>query len=64
MHTADGVHRNTLAYPPGSPQNPPTTEDLRLKVADCLAGIPVQPDDITWTSAADLLRTHLTQRGA
>jgi 2-methylcitrate dehydratase PrpD len=62
--TADGVRRNTLAYPPGSPQNPPTAEDLRLKVADCLAGIPVQSDDITWASAAALLRTHLTQRGA
>lgn len=63
LHTADGVRRHTLAYPPGSPQNPATTEDLRLKVAGCLTGIPVQSHDITWASAADLLRTHLTQRG-
>lgn len=68
LHTADGIRGNmirskTLAYPPGSPQNPATEQDLRLKVADCLAGIPVEPDDITWASAADLLRTHLTQRG-
>ncbi|MHB1475258.1 MAG: MmgE/PrpD family protein [Dermatophilaceae bacterium] len=55
------VSRSTLAYPPGSPQNPATEGDLRLKVADCLAGIPVQPDDITWASAAGLLRTHLTR---
>ena len=57
------VSRSTLAYPPGSPQNPATEEDLRLKVADCLTGIPVEPDDITWASAADLLRTYLTQQG-
>ena len=63
VHTADGVRRGTLAYPPGSPQNPATGEDLRLKIADCLTGIPVEPEDITWASAADLLRTHLTQRG-
>ena len=63
LHTADGVRRSILAYPPGSPQSPATGADLRLKVADALAGIPVQPDDITWASAADLLRTHLTQQG-
>ena len=68
VHSGDGVDpitlsRSTLAYPPGSPQSPATGADLRLKVADCLTGIPVQPDDITWASAADLLRTHLTQQG-
>jgi len=66
VHTADRagpgtIHRGTLAHPPGSPQNPATTADLRLKVADCLTGIPVELDDITWASAADLLRTYLTQ---
>jgi len=61
VHTTDGIHRAALAYPPGSPQNPPTPEHLRLKIADCVAGIPVQPDDITWASAAGLLRTHLTR---
>jgi len=68
VHSGGGVgpitvSRSTLAYPPGSPQNPATEEDLRLKVADCLTGIPVEPDDITWASAADLLRTYLTQQG-
>ena len=68
VHSGGGVgpitvSRSTLAYPPGSPQNPATDEDLRLKVADCLTGIPVEPDDITWASAADLLRTYLTQQG-
>ena len=64
LHTADGVRRRSLAYPPGSPQSPATAADLRLKVADCLAGIPIEPHDITWASAAGLLRTHLTQQGA
>jgi 2-methylcitrate dehydratase PrpD len=69
VRTAERIHRTSLAHPPGSPQNPPTTEDLRLKVADCLVGIAVQPGNIAWASAADLLRTHLTrthltQRGA
>jgi 2-methylcitrate dehydratase PrpD len=68
VHSGGGVgpitvSRSTLACPPGSPQNPATDEDLRLKVADCLTGIPVEPDDITWASAADLLRTYLTQQG-
>jgi 2-methylcitrate dehydratase PrpD len=57
--TADGEHRAVLAYPPGSPQNPPTAEDLRLKVDDCLAGIPISAAEITWQGAAEVLRTHL-----
>jgi 2-methylcitrate dehydratase PrpD len=64
VHTTDGVRTSVLAAPPGSPQNPPTGEDLRLKVADCLTGLPVQPDGITWASAAGLLRTYLTRQGA
>jgi GntR family transcriptional regulator len=68
VHSGGGVgpitvSRSTLAYPPGSSQNPATEEDLRLKVADCLTGIPVESDDITWASAADLLRTRLTHQG-
>jgi hypothetical protein len=61
VHTAGGVRRGALAYPPGSPQNPLTGEDLRLKIEDCLTGIPVQVGDITWASAAGLLRTYLTR---
>jgi 2-methylcitrate dehydratase PrpD len=59
VHTAEGVRRKTLAYPPGSPQNPASAEELRRKFADCLAGIPVEAGDITWATAAGLLRTHL-----
>lgn len=61
VRTADGAeHAASLAYPPGSPQNPPTDADLDAKVQDCLAGTAVSPADITWTGAGQLLRTHLT----
>jgi 2-methylcitrate dehydratase PrpD len=67
-NTADGntvrsstVRSSTMAYPPGSPQNPPTSGDLRAKIADCLTGIPVQADDVTWASAPGLLRTYLSR---
>lgn len=61
VHTAGWVRRHTLAYPPGSPRNPATAQDLQIKIEDCLTGIPVQAEDITWASAADLLATHLTR---
>lgn len=63
LHTADEVRVRTLSYPPGSPSNPATDNDLRLKVASCLTGIPVRPHDISWGTAADILRIHLTQQG-
>ena len=59
VHTGEGGHRASLAHPPGSPGNPPSPQDLARKVADCLHGIPVEPADITWESAAGLLRAHL-----
>lgn len=59
VHTADGVVRQSLAHPPGSPANPPTEEDLARKVADCLRGTPVTPADITWDSAVAVLRAQL-----
>lgn len=59
VHTASGVLTTSLGFPPGSPQRPPTTEELDRKLADCLQGLDVTPADITWESAADLLREHL-----
>lgn len=58
-NTGTQVHRAVLAHPPGSPDNPPTERDLHRKMADCLAGTSVRAADISWESAADLLRTHL-----
>lgn len=59
LHTNGRVVTNSLTFPPGSPQRPPTAEEVRHKVADCLTGIPLAPDAITWAKAADLLRHHL-----
>jgi 2-methylcitrate dehydratase PrpD len=58
VHTGDRVRQARQQYPPGSPQRPPTEEQLRRKLADCLAGTPVTPEDITWPAAAGVLRAH------
>ncbi len=57
---ADGGHTETvsLQYPPGSPQRPPVQAELQAKLTDCLAGLPVQPADLTWPQAAGLLRKY------
>lgn len=59
VHTADAVERATLAFPPGSPQQPPTAAEMERKVADCLAGTDIAAADITWASTADLLRRQI-----
>jgi 2-methylcitrate dehydratase PrpD len=57
--TADGpVREVSQRYPPGSPQRPPSAPQLRAKLTDCLAGLPVEPDALTWASAAKLLREY------
>lgn len=59
----DGTtRRGRLDLPPGSPDKPPTAEEMSTKVADCLqfGGIgDVSPEDISWASGASLLTTHL-----
>ncbi len=45
-------------YPPGSPQQPPSADQLRAKLTDCLAGLPVDPDGLSWAQAAGLLREY------
>lgn len=60
---ADGTtRRGSLDLPPGSPRRPPTADEMAAKVVDCLAlgGIEgLTPDEITWTTGAALLSTHL-----
>jgi 2-methylcitrate dehydratase PrpD len=46
-------------FPPGSPQHPPTDQELMRKVADCLAGTSLDPASIDWSSAGDVLRRYL-----
>lgn len=59
VHTSTGVLRARLQLPPGSPDRPPTPEELATKVGDCLAGTDLEPTAITWSGAADLLRRWL-----
>lgn len=56
VHTGSGVRHARLQLPPGSPDRPPTPEELAMKVDDCLAGTDVDPTTVTWSGAADLLR--------
>jgi 2-methylcitrate dehydratase PrpD len=52
------VSQVSLQYPPGSPQRPPSEAEFQAKLTDCLAGLPVQPADLTWAQAAGLLRKY------
>src|SRR5215469_8593666 len=57
IHTGnDHVLDAVLAFPPGSPARPPTTEQLSGKLADCLAGLDTDWSAWTWQNAADILR--------
>jgi 2-methylcitrate dehydratase PrpD len=46
-------------FPPGSPQRPPTHEELLRKARECLSGTDLDPTTITWSNAGQLLRDHL-----
>jgi len=57
IHTGnDRVLDAALAFPPGSPARPPTTEQLSGKLADCIAGLDTGWSAWTWQNAADILR--------
>ena len=60
VHTDTGTATTSLAFPPGSPQLPPTEEQLARKVEDCLSGMDLGAADLTWQTGADLLRSHLS----
>jgi 2-methylcitrate dehydratase PrpD len=59
IHVGDQVLCGKEQFPPGSPQRPPTESELLRKVKDCLDGIDLDPTTISWTTAAQILRTHL-----
>ncbi|HEY2505811.1 MAG TPA: MmgE/PrpD family protein [Streptosporangiaceae bacterium] len=57
---ADGTaSRTAMRYPPGSPARPPTTEQLKAKLDDCIAGLDTDPATWGFDTAADLLRRYL-----
>jgi 2-methylcitrate dehydratase PrpD len=59
VHIGDDVLRVRSQFPPGSPQRPPTREELLRKVEDCLDGTTLDPETIGWSSAGQILRDHL-----
>lgn len=59
VHADGEVFRAREQFPPGSPQRPPTQEELFRKVRDCLAGADLDADTIDWSTAAQLLRDRL-----
>jgi 2-methylcitrate dehydratase PrpD len=59
IHLGDRVLHARQQFPPGSPQRPPSQEELMRKVADCLSGTTVSPEAIDWSSAPAILRTHI-----
>jgi 2-methylcitrate dehydratase PrpD len=60
VHMSDGtVLRTTLRFPPGSPARPPTADQLRAKLADCVQGLDTDPSSWTWQNAAGTLRRFL-----
>jgi len=60
LHTDGGLIHASLEHPPGSPQRPPTEDELGQKVALCLAGSGVDRSAITWAGGGELLRRTLT----
>jgi len=65
IHTRSGlVLRARQQFPPGSPHNPPNEAQLMAKLTDCLRCIPADrmppPADWTWSNAAGVLRSVLT----
>lgn len=59
VHVGREAYRARSTYPPGSPQQPPTYDQLERKVGDCLLGTDLDPDTIDWSRAPDLLRRYL-----
>jgi 2-methylcitrate dehydratase PrpD len=59
VHVGGEVLRARQQFPPGSPQRPPTLDELGRKVAECLSGTGLAAGDITWSSVTQVLRDHL-----
>jgi 2-methylcitrate dehydratase PrpD len=60
VHTRAGeIERISQRFPPGSPTRPPTPDQLRAKLADCVAALDTDPATWTWDTAAQVLREGL-----
>jgi 2-methylcitrate dehydratase PrpD len=59
VHTgSDEVLRVRQQFPPGSPARPPSADQLRAKLVDCVSGLATDPQAWTWDNAAAVLREH------
>jgi 2-methylcitrate dehydratase PrpD len=60
IHLGDGtVRRARLRYPPGSPARPPTADQLRAKLDDCVGDLDTDPSEWTWENVPGVLRQFL-----
>jgi 2-methylcitrate dehydratase PrpD len=60
VHTkTGGIERISQRFPPGSPARPPAPDQLRAKLADCVAALDTDPATWTWDTAAHVLREGL-----
>ena len=60
VHTrSGGIERISQRFPPGSPGRPPARDQLRAKLADCVAALDTNPLTWTWDTAARVLREGL-----
>ncbi|RRO14293.1 2-methylcitrate dehydratase [Saccharopolyspora rhizosphaerae] len=59
----DGTtHAVALRFPPGSPDRPPSEQDVDAKIADCGEDVPDLLSEVDWRRAARLLAEHLPGR--
>jgi hypothetical protein len=60
IHLGDGtVRRVRQKFPPGSPARPPTEDQLRAKLADCVGDLETDPSEWTWENVPGVLRRFL-----
>ena len=70
VHLADmpngqhSVRRVSQQFPPGSPARPPTDEQLRAKLDDCVGDLDTNPSEWTWENVPGVLRRFLAWRRA
>ncbi|MGY2064977.1 MmgE/PrpD family protein [Blastococcus sp. SYSU DS0619] len=59
VHVGGRVLTARQEFPPGSPQRPPSDEELARKVQDCLAGTGLGVADLDWSTASRVLHEYL-----
>ncbi len=61
VHLADGtVRRARQQFPPGAPARPPTEDQLRAKLDDCVGDLDTDPSEWTWDNVPGVLRRFLS----